>query len=55
MKDGALTQCFGYLVGGAIVIAMLITDGEVAFYTASACAIAMFGAQAVTNALKKAP
>jgi len=55
MKDGALTQCFGYLCGTVIIIALLIKDGEVALATAAMAATAMFGAQAVMNARKKAP
>ena len=52
-----MTTCLGYVCGTAVLLAMLVKDGEFAMYTAGGCALAMFGAQAAVNAVgrKKTP
>jgi len=44
----------GYICGTIICVTMLILDGEVAIMTGAGCAMAMFGAQAYTNAKVRA-
>ena len=43
MKDGDIRACLGYVCGTAIVIAMLLKDGEVATATAAAVGMGLAG------------